>query len=65
MAKLNFQHHYSSFQCHMILQKSFKYVDLGLKKHFYIVKTVILLGLFNGEHHLSETEILNVFTVTT
>ncbi len=49
----------------MILQKSFKYVDLGLKKHFNIVKTVILLGLFNGEHHLSETEILNVFTVTT
>jgi len=23
MAKLNFQHHYSSLQCHMILQKSF------------------------------------------
>ncbi len=22
-AKLNFQHHYSSLQCHMILQKSF------------------------------------------
>jgi len=23
MAKLKFQHHYSSLQCHMILQKSF------------------------------------------
>ncbi len=23
MVKLNFQHHYSSLQCHMILQKSF------------------------------------------
>jgi len=23
VSKLNFQHHYSSLQCHMILQKSF------------------------------------------
>jgi len=23
LAKLNFQHHYSSLQCHMILQKLF------------------------------------------
>jgi len=23
LAKLNFQHHYSSLQCHMILQKPF------------------------------------------
>jgi len=31
IAKLNFQHHYSSLQCHMIHQKSF-YADLVLKK---------------------------------
>ncbi len=31
MAKLNFQHHYSSLQCHMILQKSFWYADLLLQ----------------------------------
>ncbi len=29
---LNFQYHYSSFQCHMILQKSFYYADLLLIK---------------------------------
>ncbi len=26
-AKLNFQHHYSSLQCHMILQKSLWYAE--------------------------------------
>jgi len=35
VAKLNFQHHYSSLQRKMILQKSFKYADLFLKKHFF------------------------------
>ncbi len=30
MTKLDLQHHYSSFQCHMILQKSFYYADLLL-----------------------------------
>jgi len=34
-AKLNFQHHYSSLQCHMILQKSFKYYDLLLNINIY------------------------------
>ncbi len=29
-AKLNFQHHYSSLQCHMTLQKSYWYADLLL-----------------------------------
>jgi len=47
MAKLNFQHHYSSLQCHMILQKSFWYADLLLKKHFLLMlKTVLLLNTF-------------------
>ncbi len=34
MAKLNCQQAYSSFKCHMMLQKSFQYADLVLKKHF-------------------------------
>ncbi len=29
-AKLNFQHHYSSLQCHMILQKSFWNAELSV-----------------------------------
>jgi len=33
MAKLNFQHHYFSLQCHTILQKSFEYDGLLAKKH--------------------------------
>ncbi len=37
MTKLNFQHHYSSLQCHMILQKSFKYADLVPKKHLLLL----------------------------
>jgi len=43
MAKLNFQHHYSSLQCLMILQKSFYYADL--KKHVLLItlKTVVVL----------------------
>ncbi len=28
MVKPNFQHHYSSLQCHMIFQKSFKYANV-------------------------------------
>ncbi len=35
-AQLYFQHHYSSLQHHMILQKSLKYADLLLKKHFLL-----------------------------
>ncbi len=46
MAKLNFQHHYSSLHCHMIHQKSFEYADLLLKKHFLsILKTVVVLDI--------------------
>ncbi len=44
MAKLNFQHHYFGLQCHMILQKSYYYADLLLKKHFLLlsmIKTVV------------------------
>jgi len=47
MTKLNFQHHYSGLQCHMILQKSLLYADLVLKKHFLLssmLKTAVLLN---------------------
>jgi len=46
LAKLNFQHHYSSLQCHMILQKSFPYADLVLKKLSVMLETVVLLNIF-------------------
>ncbi len=36
-ANLYFQHHYPSLQCLMILQKSFSYADLLLKKHFFLL----------------------------
>jgi len=48
MVKLIFQHHYSSLQCHMTLQKSFQYADLLLKAHFFtlsMLKTVVLLNI--------------------
>ncbi len=48
-AKLNFQHHCSSLQCHMILQLSFWYDYLLLNKHFLllsILKTVVMLNIF-------------------
>ncbi len=51
MAKQNFQHDFSSLQCNMILQKSFKYADLVLKKHFFILvmlKMVVLLNILIG-----------------
>ncbi len=37
MVKLTFQHHNCSIQCHIIFQKSFKYADLLLKKHFLLM----------------------------
>jgi len=40
MAKLNFQHHYSSLQRHMILQKSFYQAESGLKKHFILLSVL-------------------------
>ncbi len=50
-ANQNFQHHYSSLQCHMILQKSFRYADLMLKKQhllllFSMLKIVVLINIF-------------------
>ncbi len=36
-----FRSHYSSFECHMILQKSFSCADLLL-----MLKTVVLLNIF-------------------
>ncbi len=49
MAKLNFQHHYSS---HMIFQKSFLFADLVLKKHFLVLSM------------LNKTVLLNIFVET-
>ncbi len=37
MLKLNFQHDYSSLQCHMILQTAFWYADLLLKQIFIMI----------------------------
>ncbi len=53
MEKQNVQHHYFSLQCHMILQKSFKYADLVLKKKILLLSmlnTVVLLNnsFFSG-----------------
>ncbi len=47
MAKLNFQQ--PLLQCHKILQKSFKYVDFLLKKHFLLLselEQVVLIYIF-------------------
>ncbi len=41
MTKLNFQQ--SSIQDHMILQKSFLYDDLMLKKHFFLLLLLTML----------------------
>ncbi len=35
-----FNRHYSSLQCHMILQKSFWYADLVLKKHLFVLSII-------------------------
>ncbi len=61
MEKQNFQHHYFSLQCHMILQKSFWYADVVLKKHFLLLsmlKTFVLqlfssLALFSAAKSFS------------
>ncbi len=37
---MSFQHHYSSLQFHMILQKSFQYADLVLKKYFWLLSAL-------------------------
>jgi len=54
MAKLNVQHHYSSLHCHMILQKSFEYVHLVIKKHFWLFFK-ILCGIESSNEQLSLT----------
>ncbi len=46
-AQLYFQHHYSSLQCHMILQKSFWYSDLLRKKHFLLLSRLKIVVLFH------------------
>ncbi len=43
--KDKFQHHYSSLQLHMILQKSFKYADLLHKYYRYSIINIIILKL--------------------
>ncbi len=74
MAKLNFQHHYSSHDPSEIIL----ICRFVLKKHFLllsILKSVMLLNIgkgffdeWNFEQHFFETEIfskmINVFTVT-
>jgi len=72
MALLNYQHHYSSLQCLVILQKSFQYADL--KKHFLLLsvlkKVVLLIVFVESVIHvfhdslMNRNSILNVFTVT-
>ncbi len=49
MATLNFQHHYSSLQCHMILQKSLWYADLKLKKHLSSVLKTVLFNICGNQ----------------
>jgi len=50
MAKLNFQHHYSCLQCHMILQKLFFNMLIWCSRKCFlllsILKTVVLLNIF-------------------
>ncbi len=40
-----FQHYYS-LQCHTILQKSFQYADLVLKKHFLLSMLKTIVNIF-------------------
>ncbi len=50
-------HHYSSLQCHMILQKSFYYDDLLLNIHFINVENKTMIHFFSGISN--ETRIWN------
>ncbi len=71
MINLNFQHHYSGLQCHMILQKSFEYVDLLLKTHFLLISMLknifvesdIFSGIFEDQK-VKKNSIYLFFTVT-
>ncbi len=65
--KLNFNSHYSSLQCHMILQKSFWYADMLLKKHLqhfceFLFSFRIFLWIESSK--VIFCNIINVFTVT-
>ncbi len=42
-AKLNFHHHSSSHQCHMILQKSCNMLILVLNKHFLLLSMFLII----------------------
>jgi len=46
MAKLNFQHHYSSVQCHMILQKSFQHPALMFRKRLLLLSILKFIFFF-------------------
>jgi len=46
MAKLNFQHHYSSVQYHMILHKSFQHPALMLRKRLLLLSILKLSSFF-------------------
>ncbi len=46
-SKLYYQHHDSSLQCHMIIQKSFSYAHLLLKKHVLLLSIMKTVVLFN------------------
>ncbi len=59
--------HYSSLQCHMILQKSFQYADLELKKYFWllsVLKTVVLHNILWKPWYFEMEIIINVSTIT-
>jgi len=78
MKSLLLINHYSSLQCHVILQKSLQYADLVLKKHFLFIlklKRVVQHNIcFQASsinrkfHSLFVIQIfcciINVFTVT-
>ncbi len=55
-SKLNFQHYYSSLQCHMILQKSFKYETLEHKR--VISNTGIFVAIANNTLYGSKSFLL-------
>jgi len=51
LAKLNFQHNFSSYKCHLILKKIILKLLFGAKKHkkqqhLFILKMIVLLNIF-------------------
>ncbi len=63
MSKLYFQHHYSSLQCHMILQKLFWYADYQwwdqlLPPNIFLEPVILFSGIKScKEQHLYKIEI--------